>query len=80
MSELKLPKLPDRTPIKMSLTINADLNRALHAYAERYAQVYGTKEPLSELIPFMLEVFLMSESHPSKRQRRVNTATSTAGK
>ena len=64
MSELKLPKLPDRTPIKLSLTINADLNRALHAYAERYAQAYGTKEPLSELIPFMLEAFIDGDKKP----------------
>lgn len=34
MTELKLPKLPDRTTVKITITASADLNRRLHAYAD----------------------------------------------
>lgn len=31
--ELKLAKLPDRTPVKLAITITPDLHEALHDYA-----------------------------------------------
>jgi hypothetical protein len=33
MVNLKLAKLPDRTPVKITITVSPDLNRALQAYA-----------------------------------------------
>ena len=41
MSDLKLAKLPDRTPVKIRITVSPDLNKALHAYAELYRETYG---------------------------------------
>ncbi len=61
MGELKLEKLPDRTPVKLTITIAPSLNRALQIYAELYRETYGQAEPVAELIPFMLESFLASD-------------------
>ena len=61
MAELKLPKLPDRTPVKLAITITPDLQNALRDYAAIYAQAYGIEEPVVELIPAMLTAFLDSD-------------------
>ena len=61
MSELKLPKLPDRTPVKLSLILEANLAADLNAYAELYRERYGREEPLSELVPAMLAAFIDSD-------------------
>lgn len=61
MAELKLGKLPDRTPVKLAITITPDLQNALRDYAAIYAQTYGTEEPVIELIPAMLAAFLESD-------------------
>lgn len=61
MSDLKLAKLPDRTPVKMTITITPDLAEALAAYATLYRETYGQDEPVAELVPAMLANFLESD-------------------
>ncbi|WEK45202.1 MAG: DUF2274 domain-containing protein [Candidatus Andeanibacterium colombiense] len=61
MAELKLGKLPDRTPVKLAITITPDLEASLRAYAVIYAQTYGVEEPIAELVPAMLTAFLESD-------------------
>lgn len=58
MADLKLAKLPDRTPIKLTIAVMPDLHQALTDYAALYAQTYGREEPVIELIPAMLGAFL----------------------
>jgi len=76
MTELKLAKLPDRTPIRIAITVSPDLNRSLHAYAELYRDAYGESESIAELIPFMLEAFLKSD-HGFGRARKEGTLVET---
>lgn len=47
MVELKLGKLPDRTPVKLAITIIPDLHQALADYAALYADTYGREEPVA---------------------------------
>ena len=61
MADLKLSQLPDRTPIKLSISVLPDLHQALADYAALYAQTYGRDEPVAELIPAMLATFLESD-------------------
>ncbi|WAC48216.1 DUF2274 domain-containing protein [Asticcacaulis sp. SL142] len=61
MAELKLAKLPDRTPVKLTITLGADLNQALKDYADIYQATYGITEQVVDLIPFMLDAFLQSD-------------------
>lgn len=61
MAELKLPQLPDRTPVKISISLMPDLHQALTDYAALYAKTYGRDEPVAELISAMLAAFLESD-------------------
>jgi hypothetical protein len=58
MPDLKLGRLPDRTPIKISFSASPELNKSLSLYADLYRETYGHDEPVPELIPFMLQTFL----------------------
>ena len=58
MPELKLAKLPDRVPVKLTVTVSPELNRRLANYAALYKRTYGQEESVSELVPFMLGQFL----------------------
>lgn len=58
---LKLSKLPDRVPVKLTIAIAPDLNQALAEYAALYAETYGQQEPVADLIPAMLSSFLDSD-------------------
>lgn len=61
MPEIKLPKLPDRTPAKLSIMIMPDLAADLAAYAAAYRDAYGQEEAVADLIPAMLAAFLESD-------------------
>lgn len=69
MSELRLPKLPDRTPVKLTISVSPELNAALADYAALYAEAYGQSEPVQELIPAMLASFLESDRSFARRRR-----------
>ncbi len=66
---LKLEKLPDRDPVKITFIAGPELKSALGDYAEIYRRAYGQKESVADLIPFMLEAF-MSADQSFKRSRK----------
>ncbi|APL93069.1 hypothetical protein AI27_04030 [Sphingomonas sp. BHC-A] len=68
MADLKLPRIPDRTPVKFTISILPDLHQAIAEYAALYSEAYGKEEPITELIPAMLEAFLESDRAFSKRR------------
>lgn len=72
MADLKLAKLPDRAPVKLTLLISPDLNQALGAYAQMYAETYGAPEPVQELVPAMLASFLDSDRAFVQRRRKAS--------
>lgn len=69
MTDLKLSKLPDRTPIKIALVVMPELNDRLAAYAALYAKTYSTDEPVAELVPAMLGAFLDSDREFTKFEK-----------
>ncbi|RTM05657.1 MAG: DUF2274 domain-containing protein [Hyphomicrobiales bacterium] len=70
MANLKLGKLPDRTPSKITITVSADLSQALNDYAALYRQTYGEAEKVAELIPFILAGFLESDRAFAKARNK----------
>lgn len=72
--DLKLGKLPDRSPIKMAIMLNPSLHSHLQAYAELYRQTYGVNEPLAELVPYMLASFIQSDRGFTRATRIRSTA------
>jgi hypothetical protein len=61
MADLKLGKLPDRTPVKLTISVLPDLHKDLSDYAAIYREAYGDDEPITELIPQMLILFLAND-------------------
>ncbi|HET9131339.1 MAG TPA: DUF2274 domain-containing protein [Terriglobia bacterium] len=74
MTELKLNRLPDRMPVKITVTVQPDLNKALLLYAELYRESYGDEESVTDLIPYMLQSFLDADRNFVKafRERAAN--------
>lgn len=70
---LKLPSLPDRTPVRMSLSVPPELAEALGDYATIYAATYGQQEKPETLIPHMLEAFLASDTGFKRARRALHT-------
>jgi hypothetical protein len=69
VAELKLPRLPDRTPVKMVIQLAPALKQRLDDYATLYREKYGAEEPIGELIPAMLAAFLDSDREFARRGR-----------
>lgn len=58
MAGIKLSKLPDRTLMKLTISLSPDLKRALDDYAAAYDAAYGQSESVVSLIPYMLQAFI----------------------
>jgi hypothetical protein len=67
---LKLAKLPDRTPVKIAITVTPDLDADLRAYLDLYRATYEDKAAtVADLIPAMLETFLASDRAFAKARK-----------
>ncbi|QDW42149.1 DUF2274 domain-containing protein [Bradyrhizobium sp. KBS0727] len=75
---MKLSKLPDRTPVKLSTMLTPTLAARLRDYAEFYAETYGTREEVADLVPFMLEAFLDGDAD-FRRANRAGGAKDPSG-
>jgi hypothetical protein len=71
MPELKLARLPDRVPVKLTITVQPDLAQALREYAAVYRATYGEAESVEELVPFMLASFLEGDRGFAKARKEV---------
>jgi hypothetical protein len=69
MTGLRLGKLPDRTPVRITIAIAPDLHQALADYAELYRETYGQEAPVQDLIPAMLDIFLEGDKTFARRRR-----------
>ena len=70
MTDLKLGRLPDRTPVKLAINLPHKLHQSLIQYAALYAERYLREEPVIELIPAMLAAYLESDRGFQKRIRQ----------
>lgn len=81
VTTLRLERVPERTPVKVPISIDPATYAILQEYAELYRQTYGSNEPLAELIPYMLRTFVESDKvfMRLKRARSTSTWRSTEG-
>jgi hypothetical protein len=82
MPALKLAKLPDRTPVKVTLTLHPELHKSLVEYSEVYRKTYGEEnaEPISEIIPAILQSFVDGDRTFAKARKdavRISTPRQT---
>ena len=61
MADLKLGKLPNRTPVKLTLSIMPDVEDALGDYVAIYNTRHGVEATPADLGAAMLEQFLLSD-------------------
>lgn len=61
MADLRLPRLPDRTPVKVGIQVTPQLFADLTRYAALYKETYGQEEAIADLIPPMVTAFLESD-------------------
>lgn len=73
---LRLGQLPDRTPVRLSLSVDPELASALSDYAEIYRQTYGAEEKPEALIPAMIESFLASDAGFKRARRALHSNAS----
>ena len=69
MISLKLQRLPDRNPVKVTIALPPELAERLTAYAEAYEAAYVQRESVADLIPFMLANFLDSDRDFARSRR-----------
>lgn len=79
MAHLKLAKLPERGLIRLTIALQPDLHRTLEAYTAAYREAYGESEKVTELIPFMLEAFLLSDREFAKARKQGSGARDGEG-
>ena len=75
---LRIAQLPDRTPVKLTLSVDPDLASALEDYAAIYAETYGAEEKPETLAPAMLDMFLSGDAG-FKRARKALQAKASKG-
>jgi hypothetical protein len=77
MPSLKLARLPDRVPVKLTFHVLPDLHQALVDYAALYAEIYAESAKVDELVPAMLASFLESDrGFVAARTKRAKTSPS----
>ncbi|QOZ10408.1 DUF2274 domain-containing protein [Bradyrhizobium sp. CCBAU 51765] len=67
---MKFAKLLDRKPVKINVVLTSGLAQKLREYAAFYAETYGNKEEVAELVPFMLEAYLDSDAEFRKGNKK----------
>lgn len=76
---LRLAKLPDRTPVRITIMVAPELAAALTDYAEIYRQSYGAEEKPEALVPAMLETFLGGDAGFRRARRALHANASRKG-
>ena len=74
MTELRLPRLPDRAHVKRTVSLPPEIDAKLRDYAAVYQAAYGQSEPIEELIPYMLDRFLDGDLSFKKARRKLNAS------
>ena len=74
---LKLAQLPNRIPVKLTITLQPDVKKALDDYAAMYSRTYGVDESVAELVPFMLESFLKADAGFKKGRKDLDSEPMT---
>ena len=61
-TKLKIGPLPDKTPVKLSISLPPELQADLQDYAAVYRRAYGIEAKVQDLVPNMLQTFLASDA------------------
>ena len=71
--KLRIGKLPDLTPVKMTIQVDPELHQLLEDYARIYNENYEGSVGPAALVPSMLAGFLASDSGFKKARRHLES-------
>lgn len=73
MADLKLSKLPDRTPVKLTISLTPDLHALLGDYLSAYRAAYDDKNvSIVDIIPPIIARFIESDRAFVKTRRSLS--------
>ena len=59
---LRIGKLPDLTPVKLTVSLEPEVHQMLEDYARIYGDSYGETVKPAELVPSMIAGFLATDN------------------
>lgn len=59
---LRIAKLPNLTPVKMTVSLEPEMHKMLQDYAQIYSSSYGETVKPAELVPSMIAGFLATDN------------------
>jgi hypothetical protein len=74
---LRIGKLPDLTPVKLSVTLDPDVHQMLEDYARIYGESYGEAVKPAELVPSMIAGFLATDNGFKRARKALKTTVKT---
>lgn len=69
MAKLRLGSLPDDRPVRITITMSAELQGHLQAYADAWAAETGRTIELAKIIPAIVEQFIRSDRVFARKKR-----------
>lgn len=78
MADLKLPKLPDRTLAKLTISLLPETKAALDDYVLLYEKRYGRTESASDLAAAIIGQFLAADRGFQKARSEIQRADRTS--
>ncbi|MEM7730162.1 MAG: DUF2274 domain-containing protein [Pseudomonadota bacterium] len=73
---LRIARLPDLTPVKMTVHFEPETHRMLEDYATLYAQSYGEAITPVALVPTMIATFLASDAWFKRARKTLPNSSS----
>lgn len=71
-NKLRLGPLPRTQPVKLTITLSAELKATLDRYSALHAQTYGEQVDAAALVPHMLETFMARDRGFKKLGDKLN--------
>ena len=69
---LRIGKLPDLTPVKMTVSLDREVHDMLQDYARIYSDSYGEAIKPTELVPSMIANFLATDNGFKRARKALN--------
>lgn len=72
---LRISKLPDLTPVKLTISVDREIHQMLEDYAQIYSESYGDEVKPAALVPSMIAGFLATDNGFKRARKALVTKT-----
>ena len=74
---LRIGKLPDLTPVKVTINLDREVHQMLEDYARIYGESYGEAVKPAELVPSMIVGFLATDNGFKRARKALASSQKT---